>query len=153
MLIMPTAVWLPSGRMLAAARVQHPPNGLWTELYESDDGGRAWRFAGRLNDHGAPAQLVTLPDGRLCAVYGYRRPPFGIRVRVSEDTEGRRWEPERILRGDGASDDLGYPRAGALPDGTVCTAYYFHDRRHPKPRDVDQFHYGVRSIIATRFRP
>lgn len=153
MLIMPTAVMLPSGRILASVRVQHPPSGLWTELYESADGGRTWRFAGRLNDHGAPTQLLTLPDGRLCGIYGYRRPPFGIRARVSEDAEGRRWGPELVLRDDGASDDLGYPRGCALPDGTVCTAYYFHERAHPKPPDCDQFHYGVRSIIATRFRP
>lgn len=153
MLIMPTAVNLPSGRILAAVRVQHQPGGLWTELYDSPDGGRSWQFAGRLNDHGAPAQLLSLPDGRLVGIYGYRRPPFGIRARVSEDPEGRRWGPELILRDDGASDDLGYPRGAVLPDGTVCTAYYFHEKGFPKPPDCDQFHWGTRAIFATRFKP
>ncbi len=153
MLIMPTAVNLASGRILAAVRVQHPPHGLWTELYDSADGGRLWRFVGRLNDHGAPAQLLNLPDGRLAAIYGCRKPPFGIRARISEDAEGWRWGPELFLRDDGASEDLGYPRGAVLPDGTVCTAYYFHEKRHPKPADCDQFHWGTRSIFVTRFRP
>ncbi len=152
MLIMPTAVNLASGRTLAAVRVQHPPNGLWTELYDSADGARSWRFIGRLNDHGAPAQLLTLADGRIVGIYGCRKAPFGIRARVSEDAEGWRWGPEIILRDDGASDDLGYPRGAVLPDGTVCVAYYFHEKQYPKPPDCDQFHWGVRSIFATRFR-
>ena len=121
-------------------------------MYDSDDGGRTWQFIGRLNDHGAPTQLLTLADGRLAAMYGYRRPPFGIRARISEDVEGWRWGPELVLRDDGASEDLGYPRGAVLPDGTLCTAYYFHEKRYPKPPDCDQFHWGVRSIFATRFR-
>ena len=114
---MPTAVNLPSGRILATARVQQPPGGLWTEMYDSPDLGRSWRFIGRLNDHGAPAQLLKLGDGRLAAIYGYRRAPFGIRARVSEDAEGWRWGPEMVLRDDGASEDLGYPRGGPEPAG------------------------------------
>ncbi len=152
-LIMPAAVNLPSGRILAAVRVHHYPEGLWTELYDSNDGGRTWGFAGRLNDHGAPCDLMVLPDGRLLAIYGCRRPPFGIRARISEDVEGWRWGPELILRGDGASEDLGYPRGAVLPDGSVCTTYYFHEREYPKPADCDQFHWGTRSIFATIFKP
>lgn len=152
-LIMPTAVNLPSGRILAAVRAHHYPSGLWSELYDSTDGGRSWRLAGRLNDHGGPCQLLVLPDKRLAGIYGYRRPPFGIRARVSEDVEGYRWGPELVLRGDGASGDLGYPRGAVLPDGTLCTVYYFHEREYPKPPDCDQFHWGTRAIYATLFKP
>ena len=39
----------------------------------------------------------------------YRLPPFGVRARISEDG-GRTWGRELILRDDGGSWDLGYPR-------------------------------------------
>jgi hypothetical protein len=35
-----------------------------------------------------------------------------------------------VLRGDGASRDLGYPRSVQRPDGKVVTIYYFHDPAH-----------------------
>ena len=48
-------------------------------------------------------------DGRIACVYGYRLPPFGLRARLSEDG-GRTWGREIVLRDDGGSWDLGYPR-------------------------------------------
>jgi hypothetical protein len=144
--IMPTAVNLPSGRILAAVRCN-----TWTQMHDSCDGGQTWRYVGRLNDHGMPTQLLRLKDGRIVAVYGYRLAPSGIRARVAEDDEGRRWGPELVLRDDGASDDLGYPRGAVAPDGTVVVCYYFHEKKYPKPPDVDTFHWGTRSIWATRF--
>jgi hypothetical protein len=149
--IMPTAVNLPSGRILAAVRVHMTAGSAWTEMFDSHDGGRAWRFIGRLNDHGMPCQLVRLRDGRIAAVYGYRLAPFGVRARVSEDDEGWAWGPEIVLRDDGASPDLGYPRGAVAGDGAVVVCYYFHEKRHPKPPDCDQFHWGTRTVWATRF--
>ena len=59
--------------------------------------------------------------------YGYRAQPFGIRARLSWD-EGQTWDQEVILRDDGGSHDLGYPRTIQRPDGTLVTVYYFNDR-------------------------
>ena len=63
-----------------------------------------------MNDWGAPGDLVRMRDGRIVCVYGYRLPPFGVRARFSED-DGRTWGRELILRDDGGSWDLGYPRS------------------------------------------
>ena len=53
--------------------------------------------------------------------------PFGIRARLSAD-QGVTWSEEIILRDDGGSHDLGYPRTVLRPDGTVVTVYYYNDR-------------------------
>jgi hypothetical protein len=50
-----------------------------------------------------------MADGRVVCVYGYRQMPSGIRFRVSEDG-GSSWGRETILRDDGGSWDVGYPR-------------------------------------------
>jgi hypothetical protein len=69
--------------------------------------------------------LSRLKEGRLVLTYGYRRPPFGIRARISDD-DGRTWTPEFVLRDDGGSWDLGYPRTLMRPDGLLVTVYYFN---------------------------
>ena len=124
-------VMLPNGRIVTTVRCFFPGGGSkvrgwgapegggayeWTEVFESDDGGRTWQFLSRPNDWGAPAPLVLLDDGRLLTVYGYRVKAYGIRARISEDG-GRTWGPELILRDDGGSGDLGYPRIVKLPGG------------------------------------
>ena len=38
------------------------------------------------------------------------------------------WGEEIVLRDDGGSPDLGYPRTVQRPDGTIITVYYFNDR-------------------------
>jgi hypothetical protein len=149
MYIMPTALQLPGGRIVAAVRIQIA--GAWTQIVDSLDGGLTWRNLGQLNDFGMPTQLGRLKDGRLVAVYGYRIAPFGMRARVSEDDEGFRWGPEIILRDDALSDDIGYPRGGVTSDGAMVAMYYYHEKKYPKPPDVDQFHWGTRSVWATRF--
>ncbi|HQO33832.1 MAG TPA: exo-alpha-sialidase, partial [bacterium] len=55
----------------------------------------------------------------------------GIRARISKD-EGQTWDPEIILRCDGASWDLGYPRTVQRPDGKCVTVYYFHHPDQPE---------------------
>ena len=148
MVIMPSGVWLPGGRMIAAVRCQMQKHGysFWSEVYASDDGGRTWSFLSRINDLGAPCHLLLLKDGRVLATYGYRTAPFGIRARVSEDG-GASWGPELILRDDGKSWDLGYPKTVQLDNGELLAVYYFNDLNDPV--DVDG---GVRYIAETRWR-
>jgi hypothetical protein len=69
--------------------------------------------------------MLRLRDGRLAVTYGYRAEPYGIRARVSADA-GQSWGAEIILRADGASWDLGYPRSVQRADGRIVTVYYFH---------------------------
>ena len=141
-------VLLPDGRILAALRCQVDYRNAWPEVFQSEDGGHTWRFLSRIADWGGPTHLTRLDDdGRLLAVYGYRVPPYGIRARTSED-EGRTWGPEIVLRDDGGSWDLGYPRAVRLAGGRVMAAYYFN-----RADDIVQCDGGVRHIAATLFSP
>lgn len=140
-------VLLPDGRILAALRCQIDGRNAWPELYESRDGGQTWRFVSRVSDWGGPTALTLLRDGRLLAVYGYRVPAYGIRARLSADG-GRTWQPELILRDDGGSYDLGYPRVVQRSDGKVLAAYYFN-----RTGDSVRCDGGVRHIAATIFTP
>ncbi len=142
----PRGYLLPNGRLLCVLRSQRDPTGImWSEVWNSDDGGRTWDFLSRINDFGAPASLVTMPDGRLVAVYGYRLAPQGIRARVSDDG-GESWGPELIVRDDGGSWDLGYPNAWATDDGRVGVLYYFNAAADPR-----QVNGGVRHIARSIF--
>ncbi len=94
--------------------------------------GNSWQFLSKVADtddpahhfNGSPPSLVRLQDGRLCVTYGFRAAPFGIRARISPD-EGRSWGDEVILRDDGRTFDVGYPRSVVRGDGQVVTTYYF----------------------------
>jgi hypothetical protein len=144
----PRPIPLPDGRIIASMRSQRDPTSvLWTEMFESDDGGRTWRFLSRVNDWGAPGDIVAMSDGRIACVYGYRLPPFGIRYRVSEDG-GRTWGSEFILRDDGGSWDLGYPRVIEIGKGKLLTTYYFNLKNDPIQQNG-----GVRHIAQTIFEP
>lgn len=134
--IMPASLRLGPTRLLCAVRCcERPPHApfarYWIDLYASDDDGATWRYLGRpVPDTGVggnPPALIRLQDGRLCLTYGYRSRPFGIRSRLSAD-EGHTWGDEIVLRSDGGSHDLGYPRTVQRPDGTIVTVYYFNDR-------------------------
>jgi len=140
-------VLLDDGRILVALRCQMDARNAWPEIFESGDGGRSWRFRSRVSDWGGPTDLTLLDDGRLLAVYGYRTPPYGIRARLSED-DGATWGAELILRDDGGSWDLGYPRTALLGGCKVITAYYFNCASDEKQLDG-----GVRHIAATIFKP
>jgi hypothetical protein len=83
----------------------------------------------------------------LFVIYGYRRPPYGIRARVSEDG-GATWGQELILRDDGGSRDLGYPRAVEVRPGEVLASYYFHDADGPGGHKD-----ATRYIAGTILRP
>lgn len=144
----PRPIQLRSGRILASMRSQRDPTSIiWTEMFDSDDGGRTWRFISRVNDWGAPGDIVEMSDGRIVCVYGYRLPAFGIRYRVSEDG-GHRWGPEMILRNDGGSWDLGYPRVMEIARGKCLAVYYIN-----LSDDPIQMNGGVRHIAQTVFKP
>jgi CubicO group peptidase (beta-lactamase class C family) len=139
--IMPSTVRLPGGALITTIR--HGKDGYHIRAWRSDDLGQHWTPLGAAtgNIGGNPPALVLLQDGRLCLSYGYRRKPTGVRARISSD-EGRTWGPEIILRDDGLTGDLGYPRSLVRPDGRVLTVYYFNG-----PRDED------RTIQGTFFTP
>lgn len=140
----PRPLPLRSGRLIASMRAQRDPTGImWTELFDSQDGGRTWHFVSRVNDWGAPGDITELSDGRIVCVYGYRLAPFGVRCRVSEDG-GRTWGSEIILRDDGGSWDLGYPRVIEVEPGKCLAAYYIHVNGDP---------IGTRHIAQTVFTP
>lgn len=133
--IMPAGLRLAEGRLLCAIRCSEKPPGQekrdWIDLYESFDDGASWTLKNRpvasTGTGGSPPTLTRLQDGRLCMTYGYRDKPYGIRARLSAD-DGASWGEEIMLREDGGSHDLGYPRTVQLENGTIVTAYYFNDR-------------------------
>jgi hypothetical protein len=134
--IMPASVRLSPTRILCAVRCAERatadiPGRAWIDLYASDDDAATWQYVTRpmpdTGFGGNPPTLTKLLDGRLCMTYGYRAQPFGIRARLSSDG-GQTWDQEVVLRDDGGSHDLGYPRTIQRPDGTIVTVYYFNDR-------------------------
>ncbi len=75
---------------------------------------------------GNPPAMIKLKDGRICLIYGFRGEPYSIRARLSSDG-GQTWSGDHVLRDDGASQDVGYPRVVQRPDGKVVALYYFTD--------------------------
>ena len=63
----------------------------------------------------------------MCLTYGFRAEPYSMCARLSDDG-GRTWREPIVLRDDGLSRDMGYPRSVLRPDGKVVTVYYFCDR-------------------------
>jgi hypothetical protein len=132
--IMPASVRVDENRILTAVRCASPDDFMaatrWIDLYVSDDNGQTFQHLNRpapdTGRGGNPPTLTRLPDGRIVLIYGVRTDPFGIRARISTD-RGDTWGEELILRGDGGTTDLGYPRTALLPDGSLVTAYYFND--------------------------
>jgi hypothetical protein len=125
--IMPSTVRLDDGALLTAVRSRAGAR-RWIETWISRDTGRTWNLhhpAVAATGRGNPPSMLRLRDGRLAVTYGYRAEPYGIRARVSADA-GQSWGAEIILRADGASWDLGYPRSVQRADGRIVTVYYFH---------------------------
>lgn len=130
--IMPASIGLDGGGYLTLIRrgaVFDGQKRWWLEGFVSPDDGRSWYLLDQpnINNAGNPASLLRLSDGRVALIYGWRSAPYGIRARLSED-DGQTWSEELILRDDGASWDLGYPRTVQRLDGKLVTTYYFHDR-------------------------
>jgi hypothetical protein len=146
--IYPKLIGLSDGRTLCGLRFQREADGvIWTEIFESLDGARTWSFLSRVGDWGAPGDIVEMQDGRIACVYGYRLPPYGIRARTSEDG-GRTWGPEQLLRDDGGSWDLGYPRVIEHEPGRLLAVYYMN-----LASDPNQVNGGIRHIAWSDFKP
>jgi len=102
----------------------------WIDAVESKDNGRTWITLGKVADtdfsenNGNPPAMVRLFDGRLCVVYGYRTSPYGIRMKVSKDN-GKSWGEELVIRSDGATWELGYPRMVINQEGQLVIIYYY----------------------------
>jgi len=127
----PRGLVLPGGRILGVVRIDRDWAGdMWTEVRKSDDGGRTWQFLSRATTFGAPSAPLRLRDGRVVMIYGYRLSPSGIRAVVSED-EGQTWGPEIIVRDDGGSWDVGYPRAWEVSPGRIGVVYYYNTSDDP----------------------
>jgi hypothetical protein len=150
----PRGLMLPSGRLLCTLRLDRNWDGdMWTELYASDDGGGTWQFLSRATDFGAPSAPLRLHDGRLVMIYGSRLLPSGISAVVSED-EGLTWGPEIIVRDDGGSWDIGYPRAWEASPGKVGVVYYYNTKDDPvqvKPVGPTPWGAGGVRFIARSF--
>lgn len=133
--VMPSSVRLNDKELLSVIRVSSKP----LAAYHSPDNGKTWDLrcdavaTTGLRSRTNPPSLLKLQDGRLAVVYGYRAKPYGIRASFSSD-EGRTWGDEVILRDDGASWDIGYPRSVQRPDGKIVSVYYYHDKAQgPEP--------------------
>ena len=129
--IMPSTVRLDSGSFLTMIRRGGVFDGRrrwWLETFLSPDEGQNWYMLDKpwINNAGNPASMILLEDGRIALTYGWRTPPYGIRVMISGD-QGQTWGDEIVLRGDGDSWDIGYPRTVERPDGKIVTVYYFKD--------------------------
>jgi len=144
----PRPVVLNDGRVISPLRYQRDARyNIWTEVHESLDGGRTWRWLSRVNDWGAPGDIVPMQDGRVVCVYGFRNAPQGIRYRVSENG-GLTWGREMILRDDGGSWDVGYPRVIEIEPGKLLSTYYINLKDDPI-----QMNGGVRHIACSVFEP
>ena len=140
--VMPSTIRDSKQMLISAMRRRHDIQGengvnsqCWIDVYLSRDNGRSWQFLSKVADtgdwNGNPPSLIRLQDNRLCVAYGFRRPPYGIRARLSDD-EGQTWGEEIILRDDGRTWDLGYPRIVQRPDGKLVTIYYFTTEHNPE---------------------
>ncbi|MBX5154759.1 exo-alpha-sialidase [Rhizobium lentis] len=128
--IMPASVALSGGAMLTLTRCMGRGGGKgWIEAFTSDDEGKTWTWKGCIvgdtGSNGNPPALGRI-EGMLLLVYGYRDPPFGIRMRMSFD-DGQTWGAEKVIRGDGGTADLGYPRMVKRGEGSLLAVYYFND--------------------------
>jgi hypothetical protein len=127
--VMPSTVRVSPTHLVTTVRMRDFPR-RWIDAFESHDDGQSWSFLSTPAPdigQGNPPALVRLADGRLCLTYGVRALPFAIQACLSSD-QGKTWTEPFVLRGNGGSQDIGYPRSVVRPDGKVVTVYAFHDR-------------------------
>ncbi|HUQ92760.1 MAG TPA: sialidase family protein [Bryobacteraceae bacterium] len=124
--IMPASVRLDRNTILTAVRYRK-----FIDTYLSKDDGATWERVGRPAPEtgGNPPSILKLRDKRLALVYGRRLEPFGLRARLSSD-QGKTWGDEIVLRQDGGTWDLGYPRTAQRADGKLVTVYYYNTKEH-----------------------
>lgn len=135
--IMPSSVRLSDNELICAVRI-HDGERKYIGLYRSVDNGKTWTAEADPVDNvgrGNPPAMIQLRDGRVCLTYGYRAKPYSMCAKLSDDG-GKTWGPELVLRNDGNTTDMGYPRTVQRPDGKVVTVYYFADGKEGPERFI-----------------
>jgi hypothetical protein len=130
--IMPSSVRLSPTEILTTirGRESNPRRDFIKAFYSADNGGSWQALHEPVVDTGmggSPPALVKMTDGRLALAYAFRS-KYGSRIclRLSSDG-GRTWSHEIPLRmGDGATNDIGYPRMVQRPDGKLVITYYWN---------------------------
>lgn len=148
--IMPSSVRLSPSEILTVIRRREGSGQDLLSAYVSNDNGRTWERIGDpvsdTGNGGSPPALVKLTDGRLALAYVVRSND-GSRLAVKYSTDnGRSWSDEFVLRQDGATSDVGYPRMVQRPDGKLVVVYYWNNALQP---DSEPWRY----IAATIFDP
>lgn len=130
--IMPSFVQMKDGTLVAARRSRIGEHS-WSDIYQSQDQGKTWKFVSIAEEGGdTPPSLVLLPDTQqLVLIYCNRFPPYGLRGRISDDA-GKTWSKPYALRSDGLEWDIGYNRSHATTDGKVITLYYYATKEIPQ---------------------
>ena len=124
--IMPASARLKDGSIVVTIR-RRDGDRSWISAYKSTDGGMNFQYLGipvADTGEGNPPSLIALRDGRLCLTYAYRAAPYAMCAKFSDDG-GHTWSEELVLRNDGTTRDIGYPRSVQRPDGKVVVVYYF----------------------------
>jgi len=122
--IMPASVRLSPSEILVSIRRNKS-----IEAYYSADNGLSWQKQidpVENTGEGNPPAMLKMKDGRICIIWGSRKEPFSMLAKISND-KGKSWSEPYVLRGDGNSRDMGYPRAVQRPDGKIVAVYYFAD--------------------------
>lgn len=135
--IMPSSVRLSDNELICATRI-HDGERRYIGLFRSVDNGLTWTAEADPVDNvgkGNPPAMIQLKDGRICLTYGYRAKPYSMCAKLSNDG-GKTWGPELVLRNDGNTTDMGYPRTVQRPDGKVVTVYYFADGKEGPERFI-----------------
>ena len=92
----------------------------------SVDGGKTWSTPQPICK-GYPASAIHLPSKRIFLTYGYRfQGSYGVRSSFLSPDGDLIDNTESIIRDDGATFDLGYPKACCLPDGRIFIVYYIN---------------------------
>ncbi len=126
--VTPSTVRVSPTDLVTALRMRDFPR-RWIDAYASQDNGLSWSFLSTPapdTGEGNPPSLVRLKDGRLVLTYGFRGEPFRIESRMSND-QGKTWSEPFVLRGNGKTHDVGYPRSAIRTDGKIVTVYPFPD--------------------------
>ena len=138
---------LADGRLIASMRSQRDPTSvLWTEMFESEDGGRTWRFLSRVNDWGAPGTASKWRTGASPAsmATACRR---RHRARMSAACVPT-WGSELALRDDGGSWISAIRASTEAERGRLLAVYDINLKNDRRSR-----YGGVRHIARTLFTP
>ena len=135
--IMPSSVRLGPEELVVAQRRRDGAD-RYIGFFRSLDNGKTWTQEPNPVANvgsGNPPAMIKLADGRLCLTYGYRAKPYSMCAKLSDDG-GKTWGPELVLREDGVTTDMGYPRTVQRADGKVVTTYYFADGKRGPERFI-----------------